>query len=272
LSRRRRRCRRLPAGHKTAGSEDYLKLWKALFYCLWYSDKVPVQQELVFKIARLTRLLHGDLKLAVLFLRTFFQTMYREWMGLDHLRLDKYMSLIRHMIHEALVLLPTADWSDEAVEAVAGLLRDPVLSSHPNGIRYHVIDVLLDEVETAVPDASSPQLRRLLVPVFAHCIATDDKLLFDRLHKEVLTGLLDRTVDAQADEDDDEEEGEEGEDGKRAEGGAASTAAGGDGSASVKLTPLLFDHKERTEAQARAWKNVNLATLATDVFALAALP
>ena len=56
------------SGHSGATEEEYLKLWKALHYCIWYSDKVPVQQELIFNVSRLTRTLHGSFDGALLFL------------------------------------------------------------------------------------------------------------------------------------------------------------------------------------------------------------
>lgn len=30
-------------GHKQVTETDLLRLWKALFYCFWHSDRVPVQ-------------------------------------------------------------------------------------------------------------------------------------------------------------------------------------------------------------------------------------
>ena len=30
-------------GHKNVTENDLLRLWKALFYCFWHSDKGPVQ-------------------------------------------------------------------------------------------------------------------------------------------------------------------------------------------------------------------------------------
>ena len=35
---------------------DMLKLWKALYYCYWSADKVPVQMELAQKLAKLLRM------------------------------------------------------------------------------------------------------------------------------------------------------------------------------------------------------------------------
>jgi hypothetical protein len=104
---------------------DLLKLWKALFYNFWMSDKVPVQQELAAKLANLVRAvaacsadtdalrrrrcqraravsrprrspcvracprqMHGmeTVQESFLFCDVFFETMLREWGGIDRLR------------------------------------------------------------------------------------------------------------------------------------------------------------------------------------------
>ena len=61
---------------------DLLKVWKALFYCFWMSDKAPVQQMLAASLADLVHCFQ-DADLSTLFLRAFFQTMVREWGGID---------------------------------------------------------------------------------------------------------------------------------------------------------------------------------------------
>lgn len=66
--------------------EELLKLWKGLFYCMWMSDKVPVQQELALNIASILNYFPSPTS-AFQFLRCFYITMNREWNGIDHFRL-----------------------------------------------------------------------------------------------------------------------------------------------------------------------------------------
>jgi hypothetical protein len=240
------------AGNKSANEEEYLKVWKALFYSMWYSDKIPVQQELAFNIARLTRSLKGDSR-AVLFLSTFFATLSREWIGIDHLRLDKYLSLTRRMLHEAIRLTAQASFSAETLAAVEGLLA-AVLAGRPNGIRYHIVDCFLEEVGAAAPGIRTEQLQRLLAPLYAHCVVTDDRFLYERVAKEVVQGLVQRTSDAQAPASEDADDDED---------GAA-------GAVKASESPLLIDAAARRAALASAFKQIKLAPIACDVFALAA--
>lgn len=64
---------------------EWDKLWKALFYCMWMSDKRPIQEELSSNLASLVHTL-PSVELALGFVHSFFRTMHREWHGIDGLR------------------------------------------------------------------------------------------------------------------------------------------------------------------------------------------
>ena len=78
--------------------EDALKLWRALFYCMWMSDKTLVQQDLALRMARMLRALPPAAQPP--FVAAFFATMRREWLGLDRNRVDKFLSLLRRMVYD----------------------------------------------------------------------------------------------------------------------------------------------------------------------------
>ena len=70
-----------------ASEMDFMKMWKGLFYCMWMSDKAPVQQELAQTIAELLHCFPANRgHIMFLFLRCFYRTMRREWLGLDKYR------------------------------------------------------------------------------------------------------------------------------------------------------------------------------------------
>jgi ribosomal RNA-processing protein 1 len=61
-----------------------MKIWKAVFYCFWMSDKTPIQMELA---ERLAGLLHEqNEEQALLYLKCFWLTIGREWNNVDRLR------------------------------------------------------------------------------------------------------------------------------------------------------------------------------------------
>ncbi|RMJ25192.1 hypothetical protein PHISP_03947 [Aspergillus sp. HF37] len=73
---------------------DLLRLWKGLFFCFYHSDRPLTQQSLA---RALSYSLVPTLPRATLirFLRAFWFTISRDFHGLDRLRLDKYLFLIR---------------------------------------------------------------------------------------------------------------------------------------------------------------------------------
>ena len=83
--------------------EELKKIWKGLFYCVWHSDKVPVQTDLIERLTSIPEKLDGALSLQ--FFKVFLVTMRREWAGIDRLRLDKfYLLLRRYLVHMLMVL------------------------------------------------------------------------------------------------------------------------------------------------------------------------
>jgi len=47
---------------------------------------------------------------ALSYFRVFFTTMRREWFGIDRLRLDKFMVLVRKVVQQAFVYFRQANW------------------------------------------------------------------------------------------------------------------------------------------------------------------
>src|SRR5688572_10991853 len=60
---------------------DMLKLWKALYYCLWLTDKAPIQKEVSEMLAKLM-LKFENFDMMLLFLQCFCKTIMREWLNL----------------------------------------------------------------------------------------------------------------------------------------------------------------------------------------------
>merc|ERR1711893_586865 len=55
------------------------KIWKGLFYMMWHSDKLTVQDKLAKEMS----------------FSAFLLTMSREWQGLDRYRVSKFLRLVR---------------------------------------------------------------------------------------------------------------------------------------------------------------------------------
>ncbi|OLY78378.1 Ribosomal RNA processing protein 1-like protein [Smittium mucronatum] len=83
-----------------------MRIWKALYYCFWLSDKPLVQQELADNLGRIP--LSVGYNTAFLYIQSFWKTILREWNQID-----------RH---------------------------SPNNPKYPDGIRSHVSDILMDEI------------------------------------------------------------------------------------------------------------------------------
>ncbi|KAK3323393.1 nucleolar protein,Nop52-domain-containing protein [Cercophora scortea] len=78
------------------GPLDVLKLWKGLFFALWMCDRAIPQQTLCAELADLIFILPREAVLP--WLRAFWATMSREWTGIDVLRMEKFLLLVRRVV------------------------------------------------------------------------------------------------------------------------------------------------------------------------------
>jgi ribosomal RNA-processing protein 1 len=113
-------------------------------------DKPPLQRALSTTLSTLPSAL--QLPVVLPFLRAFWLTMAREWINIESLRLDKYLFLIRKYVNASFQYLSQDDWADrKAIEVYVGIVEETCLNPTdmkiPNGLRYHVLDVWVDELE-----------------------------------------------------------------------------------------------------------------------------
>mmetsp|Transcript_3263 Transcript_3263/g.8197 ORF Transcript_3263/g.8197 Transcript_3263/m.8197 type:complete len:566 (+) Transcript_3263:182-1879(+) len=167
--------------------DDHLKIWKALYYCYWMSDKPLVQQELASKLAELIHVF-PSMQQSMLYFRTFFMTMLREWQGIDRLRLDKFYNLVRCFQREAFALLGRTGWKPSDVTAynnimagAGGVLR---MDCQVVGLQLHVCDIVLDELSDSMKSGLTPQgFMHIMSPYLSLMRETPDKAVFARLYR-----------------------------------------------------------------------------------------
>ncbi|KAF2171389.1 hypothetical protein M409DRAFT_18502 [Zasmidium cellare ATCC 36951] len=131
---------------------DLLKLWKGLFYCMFMSDKPRNQQALARDLASLVDELKS-VEGKIGFIEAFWKTMAREWNAIDSLRMDKYLYLIRCFVGKGFEVCRSQGWSEEVLKMYEGVLREeggplsPRDGKVPGGLKLHVLDVWVDELE-----------------------------------------------------------------------------------------------------------------------------
>lgn len=130
--------------------EDFIKLWKGMHYSMWMCDKPLIQEELADRICNLVSCFNNKDDQVVLFIRTYFQTILREWNGIDKWRIDKFMMQMRRMLNKMLEFLSSRKWKKTLIKTFNQILVDYPLNinndSYPDGVAYHVTDIFLEEL------------------------------------------------------------------------------------------------------------------------------
>ncbi|KAI9814480.1 MAG: hypothetical protein M1832_005886 [Thelocarpon impressellum] len=138
-------------GRRTLTELELLKLWKGLFFCMWMSDRPRTQQRLAADLASLVAILPRENTTP--FLQAFWTTMAREWNGIDVLRMDKFLHLTRAYLSASFQHLTTLSWAPSSVQSHLEILSNtplhPTDAKIPNGLRYHVLDIYVDELDKA---------------------------------------------------------------------------------------------------------------------------
>jgi ribosomal RNA-processing protein 1 len=178
---------------KTFSEMEMLKLWKALYYCLWLSDKVDVQQEVVNYLCGLFLKFKTE-GLALLCVRICYRTIMREWQHLDQYRIDKVYRLIRGMIRQSFNHLNANHWPEQLTEAFTNALDEEILQKTPNGLRFQCADVFLEELHNATNgDIQTAQFLLCAKPFIKGATATKtDPVYRDRVTASVFQKFVEK--------------------------------------------------------------------------------
>ncbi|XP_029386784.1 ribosomal RNA processing protein 1 homolog B isoform X2 [Echeneis naucrates] len=176
-------------------SDDLLKLWKGLFYCLWMQDKPLLQAELSKQISTLIHSFH-DSDGQFLYLESFLQTFKREWTGIDRLRMDKFFQLVRFMFRQTFELLKKTNWEMSMVSKFLQLLVAQLLhsgSAAPSGLQFHILDLYMTEL-AAVGSAelTADQNLMFIEPFCKTAARTKDHTLFSAICNSIFSTIIDQ--------------------------------------------------------------------------------
>ncbi|ORX51636.1 hypothetical protein DM01DRAFT_1337141 [Hesseltinella vesiculosa] len=185
-----------------------------LFYCFWMSDKPLVQQQLANELGSLQLLLQDDN--VIPFVSMFWKIHCAEWYGLDRIRTDKYLLLFRRQIFYSFAWLATHQWDQEKIEAYTTCLLQgplhPTDRSKPDGIKFHILDIYLDELNKVIEqqqegmdddDELAVPMGQLLRPI--HVLCTDDVNKITRRRCKQIIKNYEQEMEQEDEEDEDEE-------------------------------------------------------------------
>lgn len=94
--------------------------------------------------------------LASLFVRCWLRTIVREWTKMDKYRIDKFYTLLRDLVHVVYKYMAQRHWNLGMVRLFNDVIFEEVLSQTPNGVRYHLIDVCVEELAKVAQLMGSP--------------------------------------------------------------------------------------------------------------------
>lgn len=191
-------------------ASEYLKLWKALFYCMWMADKPSYQQNLATRLGDIWLDMHRRSPAGgLLYARAFWETICREWSGIDRHRLDKYYFLVRRFYVAGLetIFLSKADRVQQG-EGVGKMLLEwplnPKRSDVPDALRIYLLENFTAVFRTASLKTTDPLSEKdactILCPFIDLAAQSEKKSVlsaFEGLYKELpeeFSGSLDLTT------------------------------------------------------------------------------
>lgn len=102
------------------------KLWKGLYYAMWFSDRPRRQQRLANELGELHGLyfdpkdnsnadeLTINDEAFIKFSKGFWKVICFEWFNIDRHRLDKYLLLVRRVLFNQLKYLQSRNWNKKS--------------------------------------------------------------------------------------------------------------------------------------------------------------
>ena len=143
-----------------------------------------------------TKVLHcRGAHLASLLVRTLFRTIRREWGKTDKYRIDKMYTLMRLVLREVYSYMAARHWNMGIIRLFNDAIFEEVLSQTPNGLRFHLIDIALDELAVVNSTAPMPLTEATLLdclePYFGLAqTGAGDHLVQERVVENVLDKFL----------------------------------------------------------------------------------
>lgn len=178
---------------RTVSEDDFMKLWKGLWYTMWHSDTPLVQQALAADLASLFSVVSP--KNFAAFVSAFWKIFAREWSTLDKWRLNKYYMLVRLVLAALLTRLAASDWDAKSIADFTETMTNPEFgpvsfgnSKVPHSLRLHVVDVYVGELAKAFGERVPEKMvvEALLEPMTSQLEYSEFKHVKRRVQEEVM--------------------------------------------------------------------------------------
>ncbi|XP_010833207.1 PREDICTED: ribosomal RNA processing protein 1 homolog B [Bison bison bison] len=163
---------------------------------MWVQDEPLLQEELANTISQLIHVVNNS-EAQHLFIQTFWQTVNREWPGIEGLRLDKYHMLIRLVLRQSFEVLKRNGWEESRIKLFLNVLMKAVLhpeSRSPNGVKLLFVDIYLDELsKVGGKELLADQNLKFIDPFCKIAAKTRDQTLVQTIARGVFEVIVDQS-------------------------------------------------------------------------------
>ncbi|XP_039958424.1 ribosomal RNA processing protein 1 homolog [Bactrocera tryoni] len=173
--------------------EDFLRIWKGLYYNMWMSDKPLVQEDLAEQLGKLIECFDGEVATSVNFFGAFMKTMCNEWFGIDQWRIDKFMMLVRRMLRYMFRVLRGAGWTKDSIKLFNEHMQMTVLAeeSPAIGLTMHYLDIFFEELaKVSEGKINAEQVGNFVLPFVTYIAKGRNAKLISHCRSQVLEHLL----------------------------------------------------------------------------------
>lgn len=135
---------------------------------MWHCDRPQAQQKLASSLAQLVNTIRTVL--FVPFLAAFWTTLTTNFQLIDSLRLNKFLLLIRNYVHAAFAYLHQRSWPKDITSDYLKIIEDMLVEIEgrvSDGLRYHILDVWVDELGKVDEERKAPLAEILTIVVKA---------------------------------------------------------------------------------------------------------
>ncbi|KAI3402832.2 hypothetical protein KGF56_004293 [Candida oxycetoniae] len=147
---------------------DMEKIWRGLYFSMWFCDRPKAQERLAESLGQLYSESIKSKKAFLLFVKAFNLIMIKEWTDIDQWRIDKFYLLIRRVLRHNFIYMKKNDWNEKLVDSWIEVMEETILSGDskvPVALPYHLCDIYLDELELVVFGEENIQVSADDIPI-----------------------------------------------------------------------------------------------------------
>ncbi|XP_046419576.1 ribosomal RNA processing protein 1 homolog [Neodiprion fabricii] len=171
--------------------QDFMRLWKGLYYCMWMSDKPLIQEELAESLSKLVHCFNNK-DTALLYIKCTLLSLATEWFGIDQYRLDKFQMLVRRIIRQTFEMCKKKLWNRDWVNGVTKIIEDLLVKSKATiGFSLHVTELYMEELaKVSGGDVPEDVVVEFVRPFAVHLATMNDEREIRHVMKHVFRYLI----------------------------------------------------------------------------------